>query len=392
MKSIKIAGLFVAGFIVANFGNAQAEILAMMNYESKTPDQLKSLKLSGADQRREGIAIIEMDPESADFGKIVSDIPLDPAGVAHHIFYDRSQTKAYITALASPALQVMDLTRYPYRLKTIAVPKCEMAEDVIFDEANEKWYLTCMNSSNVIVGRVSDDSIVANIQLPGTYPHGLAVNTAIDRILVTSTVSGDLKKPDEIVTILKASTLEIMGTKKLSLKASPSGEAPVEILFVPQAATPTAYVTNMFGATLWAMTWNASNQDFEVDQAFDFATVKAGIALEIYFNSAGDRMTVTTGSPGHMHTFDISGDLRKPKLLSSIPTAEGAHHVAFTKDGNFAFVQNALLNLPGLNDGSITVIDRKTEKVIRSMTTLTSAGFNANSIVLLPQWNDMAGH
>lgn len=54
----------------------------------------------------------------------------------------------------------------------------------------------------------------------------------------------------------------------------------------------------------------------------------------------GDRMYVTTAKPGHLHVFDTKDPL-KPALLKSIPTAEGAHHVAFTKDGRYAFVQNA---------------------------------------------------
>ena len=72
--------------------------------------------------------------------------------------------------------------------------------------------------------------------------------------------------------------------------------------------------------------------------------------------------------------------------------AEGAHHVAFTLDGRYAFVQNALLNLPGMSDGSITVIDLKTESVVGSVDTLKNAGYNPNSMVLLPRWNDRAGH
>lgn len=319
---------------------ASAEILAMMNYESKTPDQLKSLKLSGAQERREGIAIVEMDPKSPDFGKIVSDIPLDPSGIAHHIFYDRTQTKAYVTSLGQPALQVMDLTRYPYRLKTVDIPNCQLAEDVIFDEANSKWYLTCMKSANVYVGRVSDDAITDEVKLPGTYPHGLAVHTGINRILVTSTVSADLKKPDDVVSVLQADNLKFLGTKKLSDLKEQSGEAPVEILFVPGAKTPTAYATNMFGAKLWGLFWNSAKQDFDTQQVFDFATVKSGIALEMYFNQAADRMYVTTGSPGHMHIFDVSGDLMKPKLLKSIATAEGAHHVGLTKRRKICFCPN----------------------------------------------------
>ena len=55
-------------------------------------------------------------------------------------------------------------------------------------------------------------------------------------------------------------------------------------------------------------------------------------------------------------------------------------------------VENALLNLPGLSDGSITVVDMKSEKAIGSMDTLKNMGMNPNCIVLLPKWNDLAGH
>ncbi|MFQ5564859.1 MAG: hypothetical protein ACE5EU_00630, partial [Paracoccaceae bacterium] len=176
-------------------GTASAEILAMMNYESKTPDQVKALKLTGPQERREGIAVVDVDPESDTFGTMLMDIPLDPAGLSHHIFYDRTMTKAYLTRLGQPALQVMDLTRFPYRLETIDVPNCSLGEDVIFDAANEFWYLTCMNSANVWQGRVSDDAITGEIKLPGTYPHGLGVDNGIDRIVVTNTITADLTSP-----------------------------------------------------------------------------------------------------------------------------------------------------------------------------------------------------
>ncbi len=97
----KFTTLLASIAMVWGGGTASAEILAMMNYESKTPDQVKALKLTGAQERREGIAIIDVDPESATFGKWLVDIPLDPAGVAHLIFYDRTMTKAYLTSLAS---------------------------------------------------------------------------------------------------------------------------------------------------------------------------------------------------------------------------------------------------------------------------------------------------
>ncbi len=388
--------LLVAAFCVTSLitfsSENRAEILGMMNYESKIPDQLKSLKLGNEETRREGIAIIDLDPDSSSFGKILSDIPVSADNILHHIFYDRTMTKAYITGLAEPSLQVMDMTTNPFRIKKINVTGCVFAEDVIFDEANENWYLTCMDSANFFVGNVATDEVTAEVKLPGTYPHGLAVHTGIDRIIVTSTVSGDLKNADDIVSIVRASDLKRLGQKKLSLKKGQSGEAPVEILFVPGANPPTAYVTNMFGATLWALAWDSTHKDFIPHQIYDFNEIKAGMALEMYFNEKGDRLYVTTASPGHFHIFDISNDILNPQLITSIPTAEGAHHVGITKDEKYAFVQNSLLNLPGLSDGSVTVIDLQERKVVKSMDTLKNAGFNPNSLVLLPKWNSFGGH
>src|SRR5207253_10507352 len=165
-----------------------------------------------------------------------------------------------------------------------------------------------------------------------------------------------------------------------------------KMLVVHVANQPAAYVTHNCGGSLWSATWNAQKKDFDVAEAFDFATVKAGVPLEMYFNGKSDRLYVTTAKPGHLHIFDISKGAGKPELIKSIATAEGAHHVAITKDEQLAFVQNSLLNLPGMSDGSITIIDRAKGEAIGSIDTLKDQGFNPNSIVLLPRWNHPAGH
>ncbi len=383
-------GMLLAAAV--SVGGARAEILAMVNYESKTAESLKTLKLSGPEERQEGIAILDVDPGSERFGQVLWQMPLPPDLIAHHIFYDRTMTKAYVTSLGKGELHVMDMMQAPYRVKKVDVPDCVMGEDVIFSEDNSTWYLTCMMSANVIVGSVASDEITGTIDLPDTYPHGLGVHSGIDRILVTSTIKGDLTDPRESIWAVEASTQKVLGSHKLSLKESPSGEAPVEVLFVPDAEPPTAYITNMFGGTLWAATWNAGKGDFDVAQVFDFAAEEVGIPLEMYFNDAGDRLYLTTAKPGKLHIFDIGGDLAAPKLLKTLPAGEGAHHVAITKDEKYAFVQNALLNLPGMSEGTITVVDLETEEVVATVETLKNMGLNPNSIVLLPDWNSLAGH
>ena len=89
IKLLGLAGLLLCPLL------AQAEILAMLNYESKP----------GQTPRREGIAIIDVDPESKNFSKILTDIPLPTDLVAHHLFYnkDASKARSFASGGCSPA-------------------------------------------------------------------------------------------------------------------------------------------------------------------------------------------------------------------------------------------------------------------------------------------------
>jgi DNA-binding beta-propeller fold protein YncE len=360
-----------------------AEILAMINYESK-PDQVS---------RREGIAIMDVDPESATLGKILMDIPLPYNLVNHHIYYNRDMSKVYVTALGLSRLHVIDMKSFPYRMKAVDIPECKVLEDATFTADNTKWYLTCMGSQNIIVGDALTDKPVKVISLPEPYPHGIALHEDIDRIIVTSTDPPDgIGQPGETVTVIEAGSGKVLTTHKVSNKPSPSGEAPVEVIFVPHSSPPMAYIDNIYGGTLWLAIWEPERKEFSFQQVFDFASIGFSVPLNISYNETGDRLYVTTGIPGHLNIFDISRDPRQPKLLKSIPTAAGAHHVAFSPDRKYAFVQNNLLNLPGMSDGSVSVVDLEKGETIKSIDTLKNQGFNPNCIILLPEWSTGHGH
>lgn len=378
-----LLGISVVGPVLAH-----AEILALVNYESKPKETL----------RREGIAIIDIDPDSENFAKILTDIPLPPDTVAHHIFYNKDMSKAYITALGQGPLRVMDMKRYPYRLKRVAVPDCQVGEDIVFSEDNKTWYLTCMGSSNVIVGDAVNDKPVKTIAANDPdkfirYPHGIGLQENIDRIIVTSTVRpSDLGDPGDSVSVIEASTGKVLSTHKLAHKADATGVAPVEVVFLPHANPPVAYIDTLFGGILWTATWKAATHDFDFQPAYDFSSIKQGVPLEIYLNQKHDRLYVTTANPGALNIFDLSQAVTKPVLLKSIPTAGGAHHVVFSPDEKYAFVQNSFLNLPDMSDGSISVIDLQKMEKKASIDTFKKQGFNPNCILLLPEWNRDIAH
>ncbi len=364
-------------------GVASAEQTALVLYETKGADQ---------SQRQDGIAIIELDPASSDYGQILAQIPLPPEFHSHHIFYNPARTKAYVTSLVTPELRVFDVTEFPYRHSSVEVADCEVGEDVSFSEAQGKWYLTCMGSSVVIVGDAETDEVLETIAMPAPWPHGIATNDAIDRQLVTSTANPYSEAPEwgEDIVVLQPSTGKILSTHKVSNAPSPSGAGPVEAFFVPGVEPPLVYITNMEGS-LWLAEWQPAHEEFTFREEFRFDELGQGMALEVYFNAAGDRAYITSAMPGHLNAFDISDPLA-PRHLWAAEAAGGAHHLVFSEDGSRAYVQNSLLNIEGMNDGSISVIDLETGEKTGSIDTFKEAGLTINTIVLTPEAKDFHSH
>ena len=379
---LKIIGASAIMFLLSS--GANAELLALMNYESKV----------GQSNRREGIAVIDVDPTSSNFNKIIKDTPLPPDYVAHHIYYSKDLRKAYVTSLGHSELYVYDMASFPEKKTIVQVPECKVGEDVTFSEDGKRWYLSCMGSSNIIVGDAQTDKALSVIGPKGDssdkfilYPHGVTLNDELDRIFVTSTVNpSDFREAGETVSVIEASTGKILSTHKLSTKASPSGEAPVEIAFIPGKKPEMAYIDNMYGGALWAATWRSDSKDFHFQPVFDFSGTGQGLPLEMGFNEKGDRLFITTAKPGAFNVLDIS-DVYKPKLLATIPTAGGAHHFVFSPDNRYAIVQNSFVNLPEMDDGSVSVIDLEKNKVVATVDVLKKMGLTPNCIIAMPSWH-----
>lgn len=377
-----ITTLFVVVTSALAAGGAAAEQTALALYETKGADQ---------SDRQDGIAFIELDPNESGYGQILAQIPLPPEFHSHHIFYNPARDKAYVTSLSTPELRVFDVSKFPYRWNSVKVEDCEVGEDVSFSQAQGKWYLTCMGSSVVIVGDSETDEVLETVAMPAPWPHGIATNDAIDRQLVTSTANpSDPNEWGEEIIVLQPSTGEILSTHKVSNAPSPSGAGPVEAFFVPGVEPPLVYITNMEGS-LWLAEWQPETKKFAFREEFRFDELGQGMTLEVYFNAEGDRAYVTSAMPGHLNAFDITNP-RAPEHLWAAEAAGGAHHLVFSPDGSRAYVQNSLLNIEGMNDGSISVIDLETGKKIDSIDTFKNAGLTINTIVLTPEAEDFHSH
>src|SRR5258706_14358066 len=71
---------------------AAAQIHAMFNYETKSPDSLKVLKTPvQTGPRKEGIAIIDADPQSKTVGQTIQHTPVPADPSSHHLSYNSDQ-------------------------------------------------------------------------------------------------------------------------------------------------------------------------------------------------------------------------------------------------------------------------------------------------------------
>ncbi len=285
-------------------------------------------------------------------------------------------------------LHVVDLTRVPYRVKRVDTPGCERLDTVVFSDDNKTWWLTCIGSQKLLIGDAVTDTVTGEIALPEPGPHGLDLHPGLDRLIVTN-LGESLQDFGETVTIIEARTGAVLSTHKVSLQPSPSHVGPSEVRFLRRTDPPMAYITlNLGGAermgALWAATWNPDKRDFEVQEVFDFAPTGGSLPVAMGANSDESLLFVATIRPGQFNIFDISGDPLKPKLLKTLPAGQGAHHAALTPDERYAFVQNGVLNLPGLSDGAITVIDMEKLEVIDTIDTFKDAGYAINHILMLP--------
>ncbi len=374
---------------------ANAEILAMVPYETKPEESLRALRLEGAVlNQRDGIAIIDVDPESETFGKWLADFPLPEDLSAHHLFYNPALTKVYVTGYTEKRqMHVMDLTRVPYRFKRVDIPDCLRLDSVAFSGDGERWFLSCAESPNFIVGDAGTDQVTQVVDMSPWFSHGIALHPGINRLIVTESFAGiGRSEHGDNIVVYDPDTLTALSRHKVTLKPSPSRTLPVLIAFVPGADPPVAYVTTAAGGvdnhgSLWAASWVPTEATFQVQELFDFSQIEHKLAIAIGFNHAADRAFVTTAHPGAFHIFDIGADPLKPRLVNTLLCAQGAHHMAFSPDGRYAFVENGIATAPGMNDGSITVIDLEKETVVGTINTLKDQGLTLADILLLPEWH-----
>ena len=333
----------------------------------------------------DGVAVVDLTPHSEDFGRILQDVPIGVGVLPHHLYYNRDGLKLYTTALGGAHLYRIDVDDDRIASITpIDAGGCVVGEDLYFSRDGSRFHLTCMGSDRVVVFDARTDRRIDEITAPHPndpfvrYPHGISVNEALDRMVITDTVSADLQDAGSNVTVIEYASGRVLETIPLAKSPDAPG-APVEVLFANGGET--AYVTGMLDASVWALRWDADLGSFEPTLVDDGAPRGESWPLEMYVGPDG-HLYVSWAVPGVVNVYEMERD-GGLTLVRTLPADEGAHHIDFSPDGRTMYVQNNLLNLDGLNAGTLTAVDLQTGELIARSDSFLKQGKMPESLAIL---------
>ena len=336
------------------------------------------------------VAIVELDPDAANFGALLQEVELpNLAQPLHHLYYSPTG-RLYATGLDPKcSLAEVGLARNAQGTAVINGVTCvdtggqQVGEDIIWHTVNGKEYMfeTFMGGtgldqadcgsvgvfdpqSNALIKIIeARKSVVAKGAPYIMYPHGMSAYG--DRLVVSSTVHPDLTTGvGNAVTVIDLNTFEPIQNIVVE-DAKPVGfpSAPVEVLFVRPSivpgVAPAVLVNTMMGFETWKIPYNESDKSFGAPvKEYDGAKAGTGVPLEFYGNAT--ELFVSHGVPGVVKRYKLAS---LPELVPSgadIKAEAGAHHMIFftTAAGRKVIaLQNNLLNLGNKADNDPTDVD-----------------------------------
>jgi hypothetical protein len=339
---------------------------------------------------KHSVAIVELDPEAANFGAILQEVELpDLVQPLHHLYYSPTG-RLYSTSLDPKcSLAEIGLSRNAQGAAVINGVTCldtggqQVGEDIIWHAVNGKEYMfvTFMGGTGIDqkdcgsigVFDPQTNAIVKIIQARKsavapdapyiTYAHGMSAYG--DRMVVTSTVHPDLATGvGNAITVIDLNTFEPIQNIVVE-DAKPVGfpSSPVEVLFVRPSIVPgvkpAVLVNTMFGFETWKVPYEEASKTFGAPvKLYDGATSGTGVPLEFYGDA--NELFISHALPGIVKRYKLSS---LPELVSSgadIKAEPGAHHMIFytTAAGRKVIaVQNNLLNLGNKADNDPTDVD-----------------------------------
>jgi hypothetical protein len=338
----------------------------------------------------DGVALVNLDPESEGFGEVLQTLELGEGVLPHHLYYNHDQSRLYNTALGGSFLYELILERDAGGVPTLteAVPVDTgdniVGEDMYFTEDGSYFWLTFIGGSggdrdgtiglfDAKTNEMVRTTVAPEPKDPASgqpfilYPHGISASEALGYMLVTSTIHPDLTTGmGNTVTVLDMETGEPVQTVLVSESWDVLTQ-PVEVLMLRDGYPSYALVTTINDGGVWIAPFDEEMGRLgEFTKVVDGSADGLGVALEFYIGPGEDPesdkdqlLYISFAVPGVVNAYSLD-NLPELELVKTFQAEPGAHHFGFfqTESGREAMViQNNLLNAEGINAGTLTIVD-----------------------------------
>lgn len=348
------------------------------------------------DGGQDGVALLDLNPESADFGRVLQRKSIGEGVLPHHLYFNRAQDRLYTTALGGSRLYEVitdnGVDGVPRITRFIPIDTGDnlVGEDMYFTEDGSRYYLTFMGgqggdqdgSIGVFDAHSNEllEEIIAPVPADRTsgepfilYPHGISANEELGIMMVTSATHPDgVTGAGNTVTAIDMATNQPI--RNYLVADSPDDlSAVVEVILLRDDLPPYALATTVNGGDIWVAPFDEASGSFgEFEKQVEGEASGLGVALEFYIHSdhhGEPKLYVSFAVPGVVNVYSLD-NLPELTLEQTLPAGPGAHHMAFftTESGReLIVVQNNLLNLNGINSGTITLLDLHTGEVLETV-------------------------
>jgi len=358
---------------------------------------------------KDGVALIDLDPESKRFGKILQKRPIGRGVLPHHLYFNNDETRLFATSLSGSFLYEIRYKKDKHnrprigRFVPIDTGGNLIGEDMYFTSDGSRYYVTFLGGrggerdGSLGVFDSETNELIETIAGPEPqdpsseqpfilYPHGISANEDFGFFMVTSASSPDgVSGIGNTVTQIDLETNELLKTYRVADSPTDPSET-VEVLLLRDDFPPYALVTTGTGGDIWIAAYNDSTGLFDpFEKKVEGDDQGLGVPLEfyIYENEQKEKeLYVSFASPGVVNVYSLE-QLPDLPLKRTLPAGAGAHHMAFFKTSSgreVVVIQNNLINLEGLNEGTLMVVDIYTGEVLDTLDMRADYGLLPESV------------
>ena len=310
------------------------------------------------------LAVVDFDPASAGYGKVVSSLPLPGEGATgnepHHVGLSadgktlacggllsvlKGQKEVFFFDVSNPAK--------PSFLSASDPPKSSVTDE-FYPLANGGFLVTMMGGpAGMHPGRVVEYNAAREIvaehpsepPMDGFDPHGISVRpeknlmVTSDFICPASTLAAT---PGDLGLRGSVRVWDFAGRKILRSIMLPSAGGTIDVRLIPRDSAGRAYTAGMIDDKLYLLDTTAGT----AKPVFDFSSItKGGWPQLIRMTADGKRLFITMNMAGKVAMLDTT-DPASPKLLKALDLGKdsGPHYLALTHDEKRLVVSDYFLN------------------------------------------------